>query len=491
MLSSSIDRFSEVNALVIGDIMLDIFVYGAVNRISPEAPVPVFQYKGEKEMLGGAGNVAANLASLGCRTVCVGLIGNDDAGEKISRLLEEHQCQSALTVLPDYMTTVKTRLIASHNHLLRTDRETTRPDMTPILSAFFEKIDRAIADADIVLLSDYNKGLLTPDLTPVIIDRARQAGKPVIIDPKGDDYTKYDGATLVKPNLKEFREATGVSLDPASADFPVEASRAAGILFDHYHIANLVVTLSEYGMMYIASEDPLKLFRLPTEAREVFDVSGAGDTSFAALGAAIGAGVKMEDALRLANLASGIVVAKLGTSCVSAAELKELLSRKNDSADAKKANIVGRDEIVEILAPYRERGKTIGFTNGCFDCMHLGHLNAFKQARRECDLLVVGVNSDRSVKSYKGPNRPLQDEKTRATLVASLEYVDYVVIFDEMTAEPLVDLIRPDVIAKEGYAIDQWPEARRVISCGGRAVVLERTEGYSTSEMIARIKEEK
>lgn len=490
MLSSYIDRFPEVRALVVGDMMLDIFMYGTVRRISPEAPVPVFQFTGQKEMLGGAGNVAANLASLGCRTSCVGIIGEDKEGEKVARLLKESGCESALLRVKNHLTTVKTRLIASHNHLLRADRETPRTDLSPIEALLLENVERLAAEADIVLFSDYDKGLLTPEITPQLIERCVRSGKPVIVDPKGNHYSKYDGATLVKPNLKEFQEATGMTLDPLSSDFHAEASRGARLLFEQCHLKNLIVTLSEHGMMHLSSEEPSKVFQLPTEAREVFDVSGAGDTSFAALGAALGCGASFEEALRLANLASGIVVAKLGTSCVSARELKELLIQKQEKSipSGRKANIIPREKITSVLTPLRERGKKIGFTNGCFDLMHLGHLESFMRARAECDVLVVGVNSDASVRSYKGPNRPIQDEQTRAALVASLEYVDYVVLFDETTAEPLADLVHPDVIAKEGYSIDKWPEARKVIAYGGRAVTLPRTEGYSTSDLIAKIK---
>jgi len=481
-----INRFSDVRVLIAGDLMLDIFMYGSVNRISPEAPVPVFRYAYEKEMLGGAGNVAVNLAALGAVTSCLGFTGSDREGDEIASLLGKSGCRAELPRLNGHRTTVKTRLIASHNHILRADREEPNPDLTPILPALRQQAEILIRQADILLISDYAKGMITDEFCPFLIQLAKEANIPVIIDPKGADYAKYTGATLVKPNLKEFQEATGMTFRPEEADFAHQAAKGALFLFDKYKFKHLIVTLSEHGMIYFSAQNPDDGYQIPTQVREVFDVSGAGDTSFAALGAALGAGTDFTEALTLANTASGIVVGKLGTSSVSADELREKVREKNSSSRNK--NIVTREELAEILKPLRAKGKKIGFTNGCFDLMHAGHLNSFAQARRECDILVVGVNSDRSVKSYKGPNRPIQDEMTRAALVASLKCVDYVVIFDETTAESLVNFLRPDVIAKEGYTLGQWPEARLVVSYGGRAVTLPRTEGCSTSDVIEKIR---
>ena len=452
--TSYLNRFTDVNAAVIGDMMLDVFMYGSVDRISPEAPVPVFRFAYNKEMPGGAGNVAVNLASLGCRTTCIGLVGDDPESQKLARILEERGCKSILLPLPNHLTTVKTRLIASHNHLLRTDYELPSPDLRPVLRQFQNILEQEIAATDIVLLSDYAKGFLTDETTPLVMDAAKRHGKPVIVDPKGKNYAKYNGAMLIKPNLKEFQDVTGMTFDPASEHFHANIVRGAKKLFDQYDFSNLVVTLSEHGTLYLASEEPSRVTQIPTEAQEVFDVSGAGDTIFATLGAALGTGTKVEQALVLANIAAGIVVGKLGTACVTSQEISEYLGQKKGQTTK---NIISSDHIASLLAPLRQQKKTIGFTNGCFDCMHLGHLHSFVQARAECDVLVVGVNSDKSVKSYKGQDRPIQDEQTRATLVASLKCVDYVVIFDDTTAERLINIIRPDVVAKEGYAIEQWP----------------------------------
>jgi len=524
-----IEKFSNVKALAIGDLMLDRFAYGTVDRISPEAPVPVLKIRSCKEMLGGAGNVVANLAALGCVTTFVGVVGKDAEGRRVAELLSKVQCWNRLFFHPDAKTIVKERMIASNSHLLRVDKEERLPDLSPIWDEFFAAASQAIRSADVVLLSDYNKGFFTPKTTQAILKLCREFGKPAIVDPKGRDYSKYNGATFVKPNLKEFQEASECELRPADPNFRSEAIAAAKRIFDRYEIENLLTTLSEYGMMRFSRQNPDDPRQIPTEAKEVFDVSGAGDTSLATFGAALGAGASVEEAMELANLASGIVVGKLGTASATADELRAALDAKraaaeraieaataktvrldaseneenavaNENATAgvgeksgKTANVgrrklLNREDLAKVVADLKRRGKTVGFTNGCFDCMHFGHLNSFAQARAECDALIVAVNSDASVKRYKGPNRPIQNETTRSAIVAALELVDYVVVFDEDTAEPLIDLLRPDVVAKEGYSLDRWPEGRQVVAYGGRAVELKRVEGYSTTNLVEKMK---
>ena len=490
LLTSYIDRFSKVRTLVIGDIMLDRFIYGKVERISPEAPVPVFKFHHEKQMLGGAGNVVANLAALGCKVKFIGIIGKDENGAKLSQKLIETGAHSHLLKLNNYPTIVKTRLIAGNNHLLRADQEEILPVIGELLPKFKKILTQAVKNVDIVLISDYNKGLLTSVTTRMIIDICHSYGKHIIIDPKGTDYGKYAGATLIKPNLKEFSEAVGRQYDPLGADFHRDIRNGAQVLFERYGIKNLLVTLSEHGMIFIPSDNPDDLQQIPTEAKEVFDVSGAGDTSLATLGAALGADVPIKEAMKLANLAAGIVVGKLGTATVTAGELKTALSQRETAEDGwtQKKKIITLQQAENIIRQLKEQGKTVGFTNGCFDCCHLGHLNSFMQTKKLCDVLIVALNSDASVKRRKGPKRPLQDEKTRAMLLASLEFVDYVIVFDDETSLPLVEKLRPDVIAKEGYTLDQWPEARFVLSYGGRAVTLKRLEGYSTSNLVNKLK---
>ena len=490
LLSSYIDRFSSVRALVIGDIMLDKFEYGKVERISPEAPVPIFRFSHEKKMLGGAGNVVANLVTLGCKTTFIGIVGKDDNGATIANLLRKVGAHSHLLKLDNYPTIVKTRLIAGNNHLLRADQEEIMPVVTELLPIFKKILTQAIKNVDIVLVSDYNKGLLTPITTQIIIDICNHYNKAVLVDPKGTDYSKYKGATLIKPNLKEFSEATKMKYNPLATDFQEKVKIGAELLFSKYCIKNILVTLSEHGMVYIPSKNLDELKQIPTEAKEVFDVSGAGDTSLATLGASIGANIPIKDAMKLANLASGIVVGKLGTATVSAEELKIALSNKETPEDGwkQKRKIITLKQAEDIVTKLKENKKIIGFTNGCFDCCHLGHLNSFMQAKKLCDILIVAVNSDASIKRYKGESRPFQDEKTRALLLASLEFIDYVIVFEEDSPLHIVDKLKPDVVAKEGYPLDKWPEGRLAISYGGKAITLNRLEGYSTSNLVSKMK---
>lgn len=490
LLTTHIDNFKSVRALIIGDIMLDKFEYGKVERISPEAPVPIFKFEREKQMLGGAGNVVANLITLGCHTTFCGVVGNDANGRIISSFLRKIGSRSHLLKLDNYPTIIKTRLIAGNNHLLRADQEEPMPFDENLLPKLKRLTIQALKQADIVLLSDYNKGLLNPSICQMIIEVCRKYNKPVLIDPKGTNYAKYANATLVKPNLKEFGEACGQKFNPKADDFYSKAIVGAQKLFSDYHIENLLVTLSEHGMIHISSDNPQDYLHIPTVAKEVFDVSGAGDTSLATLGAAIGCGTPIKDAMKLANLASGIVVGKIGTATVSAEELKNTISSKENSDDSwkQKRKIISLEQAKNIVAALRDKGKKIVFTNGCFDCCHLGHLNSFMQAKKLGDVLIVAINSDASIKRYKGPTRPIQDEKTRSLLVASLEMVDYVIVFGEDSPLYIVEALRPDIVAKEGYTLDKWPEGRLAISYGGQAITLKRIDGYSTSNLVQKMK---
>lgn len=485
-----IERFSTVQILCVGDLMLDTFLYGSVNRISPEAPVPVFDMRRKKQMLGGAGNVVANLASLGCRTEFIGVVGHDEQGDQVSRFLEDISCRTSLIRAKDYPTTVKTRFVAGNHHLLRADQEKPLEIDAELGAELRKALEAAVPRADVVLMSDYGKGLFTAETAGHLIALCRSAGKTVIVDPKGSDYSLYAGATLVKPNLKEFEQVTGMKLHPGSEEFQRKVVEGAKGLFDRFGIRNLLVTLSEHGMIFISGESPDSPISIPTRAREVFDVSGAGDTSLATLGASLATGATMADAMQLANIASGIVVSKLGTASVTRDELfREIRSLEcAQEPESPYDRILSRERAAALVERFKRDGKTVGFTNGCFDLLHRGHLHSFMQARALCDVLVVGLNSDRSVQRLKGPTRPVQDEQTRALLLSSLEFVDYVVVFDEETALPLIDLLRPDVIAKEGYPLDKWPEGQKVVSYGGQAVQLDRLDGYSTSCLVERMR---
>lgn len=485
-----IDRFPDVRALVIGDIMLDAFVYGEVDRISPEAPVPVFRFRQKTEMLGGAGNVVANLAALGCKTTFIGIVGNDSDGRKIASLLNKAGAKGHLLKLNGYPTIVKTRFVAKTNHLLRMDNEEILPVITTLLPRIQKILFRAISTADIVLVSDYNKGLLTRETTSMVIDICTKLHKKVIIDPKGHDYSKYAGATLVKPNLKEFSEATGKKYSPLSPDFLSQITEDAKYLFERFQIDHLVITLSEHGMLHVSSKCPDTVEKVSAQVKEVCDVSGAGDTALASLGASLGAGASIGDAMKLANLSAGIVVGKLGTAVISANELKtSLFSRQVDIPSfSPKNKILTLEQAISLVHQWKSQGKTIGLTNGCFDCCHFGHLHSFMQTKTHCDVLIVAVNSDQSVKRLKGSWRPIQDEKTRSMLIASLEYVDYVIVFNDDTPFDIIDKLRPDVLAKEGYRLNEWPEAQFARRYGAKVITLDRVEGYSTTTLIEKMK---
>lgn len=486
---SYLSRFRNTKVTVIGDIMLDRFLYGTVERISPEAPVPIFRLDYEEIMLGGAGNVAANLASLGCKPTFLGFVGLDSNGKLVTSLLKKAGSHSHLYQLKNHPTIIKTRFIANHNHLLRADAEKLLPFVPELLPKFSKLVKQAIKMTDIVLLSDYNKGIFNQETTQMIINLCNKFNIPVIVDPKGNDYSKYRGATLIKPNIKEFFDATGIKLNPDSPQFDDELKQGADIFLKQYGIKNIIVTLSEYGMAHISCENKNFIAKIPTEAKEVFDVSGAGDTSLATLGIALGAKAPIAEAMQLANIASGIVVGKLGTATVSFNELKAKLTTKKCEIKCTRTNkIISLSDAKPIIDELKKQGKKIGFTNGCFDLLHLGHLSSLQQAKNVCDILIVGVNSDDSIKKYKGADRPIQDQNTRATLLASLEFVDYVIVFSEDNACHIVEELRPDVIAKEGYTIDNWPEAQKVINYGGEAIILERIEGYSTSQLVAKCK---
>ena len=491
-LSSAIDAFPDVKVLIIGDLMLDRFTYGKIERISPEAPVPIFKVVSQKEMPGGAGNVATNLRALGCRVSYVGLVGNDAEGSTLVNLLKGSGVRTHLVRPENFPTIVKNRLIAGSNHISRVDREGTVPDLSENLPFFLRAFRRLAKQADIVLLSDYGKGLFTADNTPQLIEICRELGKRVIVDPKGTDYSKYTGATLVKPNLKEFTEVASRGLfDPKAPDFHERLRIAATELIDRYHIGNLLITLGEHGMALVSAEEPTRVRQIPTRAKEVFDVSGAGDTSLATLGAALACNAPLPQAMHLANLASGIVVGKVGTATVSADELRDALradDRGSVSSRSPERKIMSLPQAENFIAELRRKGKIIGFTNGVFDCCHMGHLSSLLEASKTCDALVVAVNSDASVRRLKGEGRPLQDEATRSLLLASLEYVSCVIIFEEDTPMEVVKALRPDVLAKEGYTIDRWPEAQYARQYGAKIVTLQRIGNYSTTNMIDRIR---
>ena len=479
-------RFPSVRVLCIGDMMLDDFVYGDVERISPEAPVPVFRWRREKEALGGVGNVAANLRALGVQVSLICRVGNDEAGSRVRDLLAQLGVRLAESPRSDVPTIRKVRFVSMNNHLLRMDRETIAEPDAAEEDAVIDALTRSLDGTSLVLLSDYAKGFLSPSLIRRAISACRDRNVPVFVDPKGSDYSRYSGATLVKPNRRELETALGEKVDTSGPSFEATVADAARRLMKKAGLDGLMVTLSEKGMIYVPA-DGGPAMHLATESREVSDVSGAGDTTIATLAAATAAGADMRRAMSIANVAAGIVVGKVGTAVVTPEEILRALLRKGSPSLPFEEKVLSREELAGRVAAWKSEGLKVGFTNGCFDCLHCGHLSSLYQAKAHCDRLVVAVNNDESVRRLKGPTRPIQDERTRAMVLAGLEIVDAVTLFGEDTALPVVEATRPDVIAKEGYSVENWPEARFVASYGGKAVTLERVEGYSTTEMVKRI----
>lgn len=502
-LASLCADFRNKKVLCIGDVILDSFVYGDVSRISPEAPVPVFNFRKENKMLGGACNVVANLAALGGQAAFIGMVGNDDGGKMVAEMLSGFGAEAFLPYDEGYPTTIKTRFIAGHQHILRCDKEEIRPLPEGLLPELEEHAVKMIDWADIIILSDYNKGFLSKDICQLFISLGKKMGKVVLTDPKGGDYSKYKHTDLVKPNLKEFCQVAKVSLNPTAPDFVSRLTEEAIRFLRKEEIGTALITLSEYGMFYIEADRPETAFIIKTEAKEVFDVSGAGDTSIATFALAKAVGASALQAAKLANIAAGIVVGKLGTAVASEQEMQkaitEILKKEEAQEDVILASskedhackIVSLQEGADIACKLREQGKVIGFTNGCFDLLHRGHLYSIAKAKENCDVLFVGLNSDKSVKRLKGEERPIQDERTRAELLAGLVDTDFVIIFDEDDACLLIDELKPDVIAKQGYDIKDWPEAQKVKDMGGKVVVIDAIEGVSTTDLIKRMGETK
>ncbi|KAA0681918.1 D-glycero-beta-D-manno-heptose-7-phosphate kinase [Roseomonas genomospecies 6] len=476
-LARHIDSLSRASVLCVGDVMLDRFIYGSVDRVSPEAPIPVLRIERETAMLGGAGNVAANVMALGAGCRFVSVVGEDAAGLELVRLVaKETGDGGGLIAEPGRQTTVKTRFIAGRQQLLRADAETiaaVESDEEVMVAA-----RTGMLTVGAVILSDYGKGVLTDGLVAQLIQAAREAGLPVVVDPKGDDFGRYRGASVITPNRKELIQATGM---PADSDAEVEA--ACRFLLETCGIDAVVATRSERGMSVVTRDGAT---HLPANAREVFDVSGAGDTVVATLTSALSVGVDLTDAARLANLAAGIVVGKVGTAVVRAPELLSALHEQEWRSGEEK--VAALEQAVERAERWRARGKRVGFTNGCFDLLHPGHISLLNQAKAACDVLVVGLNSDASVKRLKGETRPVQNETARATVLASLACVDLVVVFGEDTPEQLIHALRPDVLVKGAdYTIATVVGADFVQSYGGKVVLADLVDGQSTTNTIKRM----
>jgi D-beta-D-heptose 7-phosphate kinase/D-beta-D-heptose 1-phosphate adenosyltransferase len=473
--------------LCIGDLMLDEFVYGEVSRISPEAPTPVIAVQRGETNIGGAGNVARNIAALGTRCISVGLVGDDAAGIELrAALARESGIESVLVTDPSRPTTRKVRFVSEHfsTHMLRADWERAAPAAPEIEQKLIDTILPLLDRADIVLLSDYAKGVLTARVIRNVIDAARKRAKRVIVDPKSANFAIYRGATLLTPNRKEFSEATR-----SRAETVQEIASAAQDAMLTADCEAILVTQSERGMTLVPRQGmPVHVPAYPARVR---DVSGAGDTVVAVLAATFAAGAEWEDALRMASAAAAVAVSKQGTASVSADELRrKILPHATLAAEEK--ILATDDDLKARLADWREEGLRVGFTNGCFDILHPGHVKVLTAARAACDRLVVGLNSDASVKRLKGESRPVQDERARAEVLAALEAVDLVAIFAEDTPIRLIELVRPSVLVKGGdYTREQVVGHEIVEATGGEVILVDILKGFSTTALVDRARGDK
>jgi D-beta-D-heptose 7-phosphate kinase/D-beta-D-heptose 1-phosphate adenosyltransferase len=479
-----LDDFRTKRVLVVGDIMLDRFVYGHVSRISPEAPAPVINTTAPEEAIGGAGNVARNVAALGASCDIVAVVGRDEAAQCINRHLAAYPgITPVLVEAKERVTTVKTRFVAYlHNtHLLRADIEETAPVGAGIEAAVIDTVQRRLPDVDAVILSDYDKGVLTPRVLSEIIAAAQRARKPVIVDPKGRDYSRYRGATALTPNVGELAQAVGHPVkDDATA-----LKAAAASLIEQIGCESVLVTRGERGMLIVPRDGETASF--DATAKRVVDVSGAGDTVVASFALALVSDAGARNAAQLANAAAGVAVSKKGTSQVTANELRDvLLSRPHFGLREK---IKTMETITDCVAAWRREGLTVGFTNGCFDLLHPGHVWLLCEARSHCDKLVVGLNADASVMRLKGASRPVQAEAARSIVLAGLAFVDAVVVFAEDTPLELIGRVKPDVLVKGAdYRIDQVVGRELVESYGGKVALVQLLPDSSTTLIIDRLK---
>ena len=466
----------------VGDVMLDRFIYGGVTRISPEAPVPIMRRTRESAMPGGAGNVARNLASLGLAVSLIGVVGDDGEGRELAALLGDIDgVEADLIAMRERATTLKTRFVAGGQQLLRVDAE----DTSPIGAASEAELIASIADeasrASVIILSDYAKGAVTDGVIAAALAAGKTYGIPVIADPKGRDFARYGAVDLIKPNASELSTAMRL---PVETDQEIEDALTAAQTA--LPAKSIVVTRAAKGMSYAANGEPI--VHLSGQAREVYDVSGAGDTSIAALALGLAGGGDLADAVALAIAASGIAVGKAGTATVSASELLSALQLGLHNGGV---SYLSLEAATSQIAAWREAGLTVGFTNGCFDILHPGHLRVLEEAKSRCGRLVVGLNSDASVKRLKGPTRPVNDADYRARVLSGLMAVDAVVVFKDDTPQALIEALQPDLLVKGGdYTIETIVGADIVQARGGSVHIVPLVDGQSTTAAIARAKAE-
>lgn len=475
----NLNEIETKNILVVGDVMLDTYFTGDVKRISPEAPVPVFKKKSERSVLGGAANVVSNLIAAEQKVSIMTLVGNDKNGDKLKTIFREQGVDTSLILTLNRTTTEKTRFLAANNQqVLRLDVEDTSPIDHDESERLLELLEQQIDRFDLILLSDYLKGLLTYDLTQGVLRKAKAKNIPAIVDVKDPNTGKYQNAYLLKPNLKELQDLTGITA--ISDEDIIAASRK---LMETCHTNYVLTTCGARGMVLVG--DTTSHF-IESAGKEVFDVTGAGDTTIAYLAACMANGFEMNDAVDIANYAAGIQVSKVGTSSVYWKEVREYLTNEENATVHK--ILIGRS-----VDSFRNdhKDEKIVFTNGCFDILHVGHIKYMQEAAKLGDILIVGLNSDDSVRRLKGPERPINNQSDRAEMMAALEFVDYVVVFDEDTPYELIKKIQPDVLVKGGdYNPDNVVGRDIVEARGGKLKLIEFVDGKSTTSIIKKIKDQ-
>jgi D-beta-D-heptose 7-phosphate kinase/D-beta-D-heptose 1-phosphate adenosyltransferase len=469
-----IPRFDKTRILVVGDVMLDRYWVGGTSRISPEAPVAVVRVNNTKDSPGGAGNVALNLAALGAAASLVGLVGDDAPGRELQVSLNAAGVFCDFHCVASKPTVTKLRVISRHQQLIRLDFE----EMFSVEDAshLAAKVDALLGKVDAIVLSDYNKGALLG--VAELIKAAKAAGVPVLVDPKGGDFSIYRGATLLKPNLHEFESVVG------KCNSEDELVQKAQQMLRDLQLDALLVTRGENGMSLIRQNEPKQHF--PARARDVYDVTGAGDTVISVVAASLGAGVPLPESVALANIAAGLVVAKLGTAAISGPELRREVQRDGGSDKG----VMTREQLLLAVEDARAHGENIVFTNGCFDIIHAGHVGYLKDAKKQGDRLIVAINDDQSVARLKGQGRPINSIDRRMAVVSGLESVDWVVSFSEDTPEALLRDIKPEMLIKGGdYGIDQVVGSDFVHSYGGEVKVLTFLDNCSTSAIVSKIQD--
>lgn len=472
-MSQKLPDFTEANVLVVGDLMLDRYWYGNTSRISPEAPVPVVHVGETEERPGGAGNVALNISSLGASAKVIGLTGDDEASSSLEQCLAPRGVECCFEKLPGYATVTKLRILSRHQQLIRMDFEDGFCGYDP--KGLLDRYQENLVNADVVVLSDYGKGSLQS--IEQLIGLAKANNKPVVVDPKGTDFSRYRGATLLTPNLSEFEAVVGKCANDQEIEQKAEQLRR------DLDLQALLITRSERGMSLIRADH--KPIHIPTRAREVYDVTGAGDTVISVLAAAMAAGDDLPDAMHLANLAAGIVVGKLGTATVTVAELQRALREQDDV----QRGVMSEEHLLELVHEAKLHGEAVVMTNGCFDILHLGHVQYLQQARELGDRLIVAVNDDASVKRLKGEERPVNTQSHRMQILAALDCVDWVVGFNEDTPTRLICNVLPDILVKGGdNDPDKIPGGDCVRKAGGKVQVMGYVDNVSTTNIIGSIR---